>query len=76
MRVGIEHRQWREGECLVFDDTIEHQSINDSANLRVVMVFDVWNPLLSDADRRMANGLVKAVTNFGSNYGDSDLDSE
>ena len=76
LRVGIEQRQWREGECLVFDDTIEHQSINDSANLRVVMVFDVWNPLLSDADRRMANGLVKAVTNFGSNYGDSDLDSE
>jgi len=65
LRVGFEQRQWQEGECLVFDDTIEHQSINDSAAVRVVMVFDVWNPLLSDADRRMANGIVKAVTKFG-----------
>ena len=64
-RVGFERRQWQEGECLVFDDTIEHESINDSGETRVVMVFDVWNPLLSAADRRMANALVKAVTTFG-----------
>jgi len=66
LRVGFEQRQWQEGECLVFDDTIEHQSINDSTEQRVVMVFDLWNPLLSDSDRRMAGALVNAVRDFGS----------
>src|SRR5262245_14042258 len=25
MRVGLETRSWQEGECLIFDDTIEHE---------------------------------------------------
>lgn len=65
LRVGFEERCWREGETLVFDDTIEHEAFNESNASRVVMSFDLWNPLLSDADRQMATILAEARRNFG-----------
>lgn len=51
IRVGYETRQWQTGECLIFDDTIEHEARNDGAALRVVLIFDTWNPLLSAEER-------------------------
>ena len=39
-RVGFEHREWRVGEILVFDDTIEHTARNDRDELRVVLIFE------------------------------------
>lgn len=52
-RVGGETRVWREGEAFAFDDTIEHEAWNNSDELRVVLIFDVWNPYLSEAERRL-----------------------
>jgi aspartate beta-hydroxylase len=46
-RVGGETRVWREGEAFAFDDTIEHEAWNDSADPRIVLIFDVWNPHLT-----------------------------
>lgn len=50
-RVGGETRRWEEGRALVFDDTIEHEAWNDSDDLRAVLIFDVWNPHLSERER-------------------------
>lgn len=63
-RVGFEQRRWQEGKVLVFDDTIEHEARNDSDLLRVVLIFDVWNPLLSKAERDMVNAATSAVSAF------------
>ncbi len=52
-RVGGETRAWREGEAFAFDDSIEHEAINDSDHLRAVLIFDVWNPHLSEAEKRL-----------------------
>lgn len=46
-RVGGETRIWEEGVAFAFDDTIDHEAWNDSDHLRVVLIFDVWNPHLS-----------------------------
>jgi aspartyl/asparaginyl beta-hydroxylase (cupin superfamily) len=51
-RVGNEVRQWEEGKLLIFDDTIEHEAWNDSAQDRVVLIFDIWRPELSEQERR------------------------
>ncbi len=64
LHVGFEEREWQEGEVLVFDDTLQHEAINDSDEPRVVMVFDLWNPLLTQADRRMANALATVSRDF------------
>lgn len=63
-RVGNETREWHMGEAFVFDDTIEHEAWNDSDEQRVVMIFDIWNPLLSEAERRLTTGLLHALNRF------------
>jgi aspartyl/asparaginyl beta-hydroxylase (cupin superfamily) len=50
-RVGAETRHWQRGEAFVFDDTIEHEAANPSDQLRVVFIFDVWHPGLSEVER-------------------------
>jgi aspartate beta-hydroxylase len=50
-RVGAETREWREGVAWGFDDTIEHEAWNDSGQRRALLILDVWNPLLSEAER-------------------------
>lgn len=50
-RVGGETREWRVGEAFAFDDTIEHEAWNRSAEPRVILIFDVWNPHLSTAEQ-------------------------
>jgi aspartate beta-hydroxylase len=63
-RVGFERRQWQVGEVLVFDDSIEHEARNDGDELRVVLIFDVWNPLLSEAERDMVRAVSAATREF------------
>ncbi len=63
-RVGHDTTGWTVGEVLVFDDSIEHEARNDSDELRVVLIFDVWNPLLSAAEREMVRAISAATRDF------------
>ena len=64
IRVGFEEREWKAGEIIVFDDTIEHEAWNMSDELRVVLIFDVWNPLLSETERKLVNGMAEASREY------------
>jgi len=57
-RVGNEIREWKYGEAWVFDDTIEHEAWNDSDELRVIMMIDIWNPYLTRAEREFVTVLL------------------
>ena len=59
-RVGNETREWKLGEAWAFDDTIEHEAWNDADETRVIMIFDIWNPLLSEAERALVRKLLVA----------------
>jgi aspartate beta-hydroxylase len=50
-RVGSESRRWQVGTAFAFDDTIEHEAWNDSDEPRFILIFDVWNPFLTEAER-------------------------
>ncbi|MBV8976043.1 MAG: aspartyl/asparaginyl beta-hydroxylase domain-containing protein [Alphaproteobacteria bacterium] len=63
-RVGNVTREWRQGEAWVFDDTIEHAAYNDSDEIRIILIFDIWNPLLSAAEREMICGLLSATRRY------------
>ena len=66
MRVGSDTRSWTEGQACVFDDSIEHEAWNRNADkLRVVMIFDVWRPELSEAERGMVSTMLQAVDAYG-----------
>jgi beta-hydroxylase len=45
IRVGNETRHWKEGELMVFDDSFEHEAWNKTDKERVVLMFDIPNPL-------------------------------
>ena len=63
-RVGNESRNWTRGKAWIFDDTIEHEARNASDELRVVLIFDVWNPYLSLAERDMVCALLAAQREY------------
>ncbi len=65
-RVGNETRDWRMNEAWVFDDTIEHEAWNNSDQVRHILIFDVWNPLLSAAERELVCEMMAALNSFTS----------
>ncbi len=67
-RAGFEVREWKVGEVFAFDDTLEHEARNDSDELRVVLIFDVWNPLLVPAEREMVKAMTAAAREFSAVY--------
>jgi len=64
-RVGNDTRDWVEGKAWLFDDTIEHEAWNGSDKLRVVLIFDVWRPELTEEERRLVAAMIEAVDAFG-----------
>eukprot|EP00743_Colponemidia_sp_Colp-15_P010840 GILK01011995.1.p1 GENE.GILK01011995.1~~GILK01011995.1.p1 ORF type:complete len:236 (+),score=36.29 GILK01011995.1:37-744(+) len=57
IRVADEERVWQEGKCLLFDDSYEHEvwhqgEVNEGAQERVVLLFDIWHWEITDAERQ------------------------
>ena len=44
LRVGNDTRAWREGQTLIFDDTVQHEAWNWSKEPRIVLLFDFVRP--------------------------------
>jgi aspartate beta-hydroxylase len=63
-RVGNEIREWTYGKAWVFDDTIEHEAWNDSDEVRVILMIDIWNPHLTPAERELVTGLLNGVREY------------
>ena len=63
-RVGNTVRDWEMGRAWVFDDTIEHEAWNDADAMRVILIFDVWNPYLDDGEKRLITEMMKAQRDF------------
>jgi aspartyl/asparaginyl beta-hydroxylase (cupin superfamily) len=59
-RVGPETREWVPGSAWVFDDTIEHEAWNESDLPRLILIFDVWNPLLSREETAFVREMLAA----------------
>lgn len=60
LRVGNEVRLWERGKLMIFDDTIEHEARNSSKDDRVVLIFDIWRPDVSEAERQAVTALFRA----------------
>jgi aspartate beta-hydroxylase len=64
LRVGGELHEWQEGRVVVFDDTYEHEAWNRSDRTRVVLIFDLWNPHLTEAERAVISDVVVDIEAF------------
>jgi aspartyl/asparaginyl beta-hydroxylase (cupin superfamily) len=64
-RVGGETRLWKTGEAFLFDDTIEHEAMNPTDQLRVVFIVDVWHPDLSPVEQEAIAALIACQPHSG-----------
>lgn len=64
-RVGGETREWKEGELLVFDDTVEHEAWNHGDSDRIILIFDIWRPELEAREREAVTALFETVDSYG-----------
>jgi aspartyl/asparaginyl beta-hydroxylase (cupin superfamily) len=63
-RVGGETREWVAGQAWAFDDTIEHEAWNDSELPRAVLIFDIWHPELTNAEREMLTTATAVLAEY------------
>lgn len=59
-RVGDVRQDWVPGKAWVFDDTIEHEAMNPTDTLRVVLIVDLWHPDLDEAARQGVTAVIGA----------------
>jgi aspartate beta-hydroxylase len=64
LNVGGELHAWREGHCVSFDDTFEHEAWNRGDSNRAVLILDCWNPYLTQVERDAFVALVTAIGDF------------
>lgn len=59
-RVGEDMRHWERGKAWVFDDSVEHEAVNPTDRLRVIVIFDMWHPALSPEEQAGIAAVIKA----------------
>jgi aspartate beta-hydroxylase len=64
LNVGGELHAWQEGRLVVFDDTFEHEAWNRSKQTRVVLIFDLWNPYLTEVEQEAVKEIVETEGEF------------
>lgn len=64
LKAAGEARGWQEGRLMMFDDSFEHEAWNDSDKTRVVLIFDTWNPHLSEVEREAFRRVLATAQRF------------
>ncbi|MGH8426548.1 MAG: aspartyl/asparaginyl beta-hydroxylase domain-containing protein [Gammaproteobacteria bacterium] len=64
IRVGDQTRGWTPRKCLIFDDSFEHEAWNRSAEVRVVLILEVWHPSLKAVEREALSTAQSALARF------------
>jgi len=75
-RVGGQTREWHPGEAFVFDDSIDHEAWNDSEVPRAVLIFSIWKPFLSEAERELTRALTTSIGEFYGTPGAGDASAQ
>lgn len=57
LRVGNQIGEWKQGQCIVFDDFYEHEAWNETTEDRIVLIIDLWHPELTPYEREVLKGI-------------------
>lgn len=60
LRVAGTTRTWRDGKCLWFDHSYEHDAWNESDRARTILLLDVLHPDITDAETAMWRQMYQA----------------
>ncbi len=61
LRVGNQIRSVVENKLMIFDDSIEHEARNTSDSTRIVLIFDIWRPELSNEETKVISGIFEKI---------------
>lgn len=64
LRVGERTIHWEEGKIVVFDDTVEHEAKNGSKQDRLVLIFEIWKPDVSEVERLHVRRMLEIVDDY------------
>ena len=64
LKVHDETRSPEAGKLMVFDDTWEHSAWNNSDSPRVVLIFELWHPALTEQEKEAIAGSFRARENW------------
>jgi len=64
LRVGNHVRAVEAGKPMIFDDSIEHEAWNDSDSPRAVLLFEIWRPELTAAERAALTAMYESVSRY------------
>ena len=64
-RVGDETREFEKGKAWVFDDSINHEAWNSSKQTRIILLFDIRRPEMTEEECKLVAALLEAVDSFG-----------
>lgn len=51
LKAGHEVREVKAGKVMIFDDTFPHAELNDSGEVRIALIAEVWHPDLKEEER-------------------------
>lgn len=60
-RVGGTVQHWQEGKVWLFDDTIEHEAWNRSSEERIILLFEVWKPELTEQEHALITQIFNTI---------------
>lgn len=60
IRCGTQWRTWEENECLLLDDSFEHEVVHEGTQRRVVLIVDCWHPALTRSEIMFLSELYSA----------------
>jgi aspartate beta-hydroxylase len=65
LRVGDDTRQVVKGKAWLFDDSINHEAWNSSDQTRVILLFEIWRPEMTQDECNLVAAMLEAVDSFG-----------
>ena len=62
LTIGDETRQWINGEITVFDTSLLHDAVNESDQMRYILMMRVWHPDLTEKERDALQFIYDCIT--------------
>jgi len=64
IKVGDVTRQLHQGECLIFDESFEHERWNRSQETCLALEFEIWHAGVTQAEREFLSAAQGGIENF------------
>ena len=67
MMINHEEKRISDGECMLWDDTFEHEVMNNADQARIALLLDVWRPEMP-LDMEILSRLIVRCVQVGMHY--------